>query len=182
MLFRSVSATHRNLEDMVAAGSFREDLYYRIAGAVIKMPALRERPEDIITLANFFRQQFAERHGLPDKEWSTEALITLEQRPWPGNVRELENVVGRAFVMAEGSVIRRIDLGASEFAGAKAGSDVDAIAGVKPLTEARDAWMKLFLERALRRYNGRRSETAKALGIGERTLFRYLEQYEIRDL
>jgi DNA-binding NtrC family response regulator len=158
-------------------------LYYRIAGAVIKMPALRERPEDIITLANFFRQQFAERHALPDKEWSTEALIELEQRPWAGNVRELENVVGRAFVMAEGSVIRRTDLGGGDPAALPGITTPEQVAAqVEPLTEARDAWMKGFLMRALKRFNGRRAETAKALGIGERTLFRYLEQYEIRDL
>lgn len=180
--FRLVTATHRNLEDMVAAGTFREDLYYRIAGAVIKMPALRERPEDIITLANFFRQQFAERHGLPDKEWSTEALIELEQRPWAGNVRELENVVGRAFVMAEGSIIRRTDLGGTDVTAVPGQPAPEAANQLEPLTEARDAWMKGFLMRALKRFNGRRAETAKALGIGERTLFRYLEQYEIRDL
>ncbi len=180
--FRLLSATHRNLEEMVAAGTFREDLYYRIAGATIKMPALRERPEDIITLANFFRQQFAERHALPDKEWSTEALIALEQKPWPGNVRELENVVGRAFVMAEGSVIRRFDLGGGPASSSESNASEVAPMNVEPLTEARDAWMKVFLSRALKRFNGRRSDTAKALGIGERTLFRYLEQYEIRDL
>ncbi len=181
--FRLVSATHRNLEEMVQTGAFREDLYYRIAGAMIRMPALRERPEDIITLGNFFRQQFAERHGLPDKEWSTEALIELEQRPWAGNVRELENVVGRAFVMAEGSIIRRGDLGGSELTIQAGGvAQPEAIQQLEPLTEARDAWMKGFLSRALKRFNGRRAETAKALGIGERTLFRYLEQYEIRDL
>ncbi len=180
--FRLVSATHRNLEDMVTQSTFREDLYYRIAGAVIKMPALRERPEDIITLANFFRQQFAERHGLPDKEWSTEALIELEQRPWAGNVRELENVVGRAFVMAEGTIIRRTDLGGGDLTAHAGKPQPEAIQQLEPLTEARDAWMKGFLMRALKRFNGRRAETAKALGIGERTLFRYLEQYEIRDL
>lgn len=174
--FRLVTATHRNVEDMVKAGTFREDLYYRIAGAIIRVPSLRERSEDILTLANYFRQRFAERHGLPDKEWSSDALIALEASPWPGNVRELENTVSRAFVMAEGSVIRRRDLG---FAEALDGAEIAATE--ESLLAARDSWMKTFLARALKRHNGHRAETAKALGIGERTLFRYLEQYGIRD-
>lgn len=174
--FRLVTATHRNVEDMVKADTFREDLYYRIAGAVVRVPALRERSEDILTLANYFRQQFAERHGLPDKEWSTDALVALEASPWPGNIRELENTVSRAFVMAEGTVVRRRDLGFPE------SSDTpEPVATEESLLAARDSWMKTFLTRALKRHNGHRAETAKALGIGERTLFRYLEQYGIRD-
>jgi DNA-binding NtrC family response regulator len=143
------------------------------------MPGLRDRPEDIVTLATFFRRRFAERHGLPDKEWSSEALFALESRPWPGNVRELENVVARAFVMAEGPVIRALDLGVDSRGGdaaAAAPADFE-----QTLDTARDAWTRTFLKRALQRHNGRRAETAKALGIGERTLFRYLEQLDIGD-
>jgi transcriptional regulator with GAF, ATPase, and Fis domain len=175
--FRLVTATHRSLAEMVATAAFRDDLYYRIAGAVIHMPALRERADDIVTLANYFRRQFAERHHLPDKEWSAEALVALEQNFWRGNVRELENVVARAFVMAEGTVIRLRDLG---FASAL----TDGVAELQemPLGTARDQWMKNYLVRALKRHQGKRAETAKALGIGERTLFRYLEQFDIREL
>jgi transcriptional regulator with GAF, ATPase, and Fis domain len=181
--FRLVTATHRNLEEMVAVGDFREDLFYRIAGAKLRMPALRERPGDVHALASFFRQQFAERHGLADKEWSQDALLTLEAAPWPGNVRELENVVARAFVMAEGTVIRRQDLGLpGDDAAAIAGhGDLSAESDVETLMAARDQWMRGFLTRALRRHNGRRADTAKALGIGERTLFRCIEQLDIRD-
>jgi two-component system NtrC family response regulator len=179
--FRLVTATHRNLEEMVSKGTFREDLYYRIAGAVIPMPSLRERREDVLTLANFFKQQFAERHGLPDKEWSAEALEALETSDWPGNVRELENAVGRAFVMAEGMVIRRRDLGI-----AGRGEDPEPSSALPEvdlsLNAARDDWMKSFLTKALKRHSGKRADTAKALGIGERTLFRYIEQFGIRDL
>jgi DNA-binding NtrC family response regulator len=178
--FRLVSATHRTPQDMVAAGTFREDLYYRVAGAVLRMPALRERAEDIVTLATFFRRQFAERHGLPDKEWAPATLLALESRHWPGNVRELENVVARAFVMAEGPTIQAKDLGFEPRAGATI-EDAGEPASEPTLEAAKDAWMRSFLKRALRRHNGRRGETAKALGIGERTLFRYLEQLEIGD-
>lgn len=174
--FRLVSATHRDLADMVRRHAFREDLFYRIAGAVVYMPALRERPEDVVPLANFFRQRFAQRHGLADKEWSTEALLDLEKRQWPGNVRELENSVTRAFVMAEGPVIKAKDLGSSE--------QVQGLAlrHEENLGIARDQWMRTFLARALQRYGGHRAETAKALGIGERTLFRYIEQLRLEDI
>jgi DNA-binding NtrC family response regulator len=179
--FRLVTATHRNLEEMVAAGQFREDLFYRIAGAIIRMPALRERKEDIAALANYFRQQFAERHGLPDKEWSQEALAALEANPWAGNVRELENVVSRAFVMAEGTVIRRRDLGVGPGPNTPAAAGSEADDEAAGFLEARDSWTKSVIARALKRHGGKRADTAKALGIGERTLFRYLEQFGIRD-
>lgn len=174
--FRLVTATHRSLAEMVAAATFRDDLYYRIAGAVIHMPALRERPEDIVALASYFRRQFAERHHLPDKEWSAETLVALEQHAWRGNIRELENVVARAFVMAEGSLIRLRDLGFATTV--REGADSQDVS----LTMARDQWMKHYLIRALKKHQGKRGETAKALGIGERTLFRYLEQYDIREI
>jgi DNA-binding NtrC family response regulator len=177
--FRLVTATHRNLEEMVAAGSFREDLYYRVAGALIRLPPLRERTEDIVELANYFRQLFAERHALPLKEWSADALAAMESAPWPGNVRELENAVARAFVMAEGSVIRRKDLG---LAGGEESEVEEALEVEVPLETARDEWMRDFLQKALKRHQGHRAETARALGVGERTLFRYLDQYGIKDV
>lgn len=206
--FRLVTATHRNLQELVASGQFREDLYYRIAGAIIHMPALRDRSGDIIVLANFFRQQFAQRHGLPDKEWSQDALQALISRSWPGNIRELENAVARAFVMADGLIIRRRDLDMNSDGhldaqpthqdvrtiSARQGAciadsldTVDSLADAEghetiSLTEARDHWMRSFLIKALYKHKGHRAETAKALGIGERTLFRYLEQLDIRDV
>jgi DNA-binding NtrC family response regulator len=184
--FRLVCATHRDLEDMVSKSSFREDLYYRIAGASIRMPALRDRPEDIISLANFFRKRFAEKHGLIEKDWSAEALIALENHIWTGNIRELENVVSRAFVMAEGSTIRTNDLGFSPLKSENhAGDSVESYnkeyLPQESLEIARDNWMKTFLQKALKRHNSKRGDTAKALGIGERTLFRYIEQFDIRD-
>lgn len=180
--FRLISATHRDLPAMVAHGEFREDLYYRIAGAVVQLPALRERAEDISILAMHFGRLFAERHGLANKEWSPQALLALERHAWPGNVRELENVVGRAYVMSEGPIIRGNDLG---LPGVLHNDTLEAVMDeqVEPtLEKARDLWMKNFLGLALRRHQGRRTDTAKALGIGERTLFRYIEQFGIEEL
>ena len=185
--FRLVAATHRNLEDMVKTGKFREDLYYRIAGAVIKLTSLRERKEDILVLANFFKKQFATKHGLDDKEWSQDCRAHLINYAWPGNVRELENVISRAFVMSEGNVIKEDDLGFSNLNISNLSSSNDgllrgAYETFAPLNEARDLWMKNYLIAALRHHKGKRTETAKALGIGERTLFRYIEQLNIRDI
>jgi DNA-binding NtrC family response regulator len=163
---------------MVMKGSFREDLFYRLAGAVIRMPAVRERMEDVIPLANYFRKRFAERHGLPDKEWSQEARRGLMERPWPGNVREIENVVTRAFIMAEGACIAARDLGDHD---AHFLVDREIGGDERTLEVARDAWTREFLASALRRHRGHRAETARALGVGERTLFRYIEQLGIGD-
>ena len=177
--FRLVAATNKNLQEMIAAGQFREDLYYRIAGAVIAMPSLRERRSDILLLATFFRTRFANNHGMTDKQWSSSVAETLENLPWPGNVRELANVVARAFVMADGPVIHATDLGDCAATETHASSVETELEHAPTLEEARDAWMKHFLTKALDRHNGRRTNTAKALGIGERTLFRYIEQLEI---
>jgi two-component system NtrC family response regulator len=173
--FRLICATHRDLVQMTGTGEFREDLYYRIAGATIPMPALRDRRQDIMILANYFKSLFANRHNLGTKEWSLGAASLLESHPWPGNIRELENAVARAFVMAEGQIIKAADLGI-----AGASDQSPDLLNEQKLNDARDAWLKSYLTEALERHGGKRGETAKALGIGERTLFRYIEQLEIR--
>ncbi len=177
--FRLVSATHRHLKDMVASGAFREDLYYRIAGVTIELPSLRARAGDTLLLANFFRQQFAHRHGLPEKEFSTGALAALEAHVWSGNVRELENVVARAFVMADGLVIKRDDL---QLPVTLSGDDLSESGGSEygeSLADAKNRWLKTHIKDALIKHHGNRVKTAAALGIGQRTLFRYIEQLHI---
>ena len=175
--FRLVTATHRNLQDLIASGKFREDLYYRIAAATIQMPPLRDRREDIVPLVQHFHRSFTEEYGLNLKRWSMSALKLLTDLAWPGNIRELEHCVRRALVMCDGPVVQPSHLDANLNAGHSglAGSDTEQ----PTLDEARNAWMRRFLEHSLARHNGRRSETAKALGIGERTLFRYIEQFGI---
>ncbi len=180
--FRLVSATHRDLKAMVVAGTFREDLYYRIAGVAIELPALRERVGDTILLANFFRQQFAHRHNLPEKEFSAGALAALEEHQWSGNVRELENVVARAFVMADGLVVKRSDLQLPD--GNHSDDSSENLAGSngsanESLSDAKNRWLKNHIADALLKNQGNRVKTAKALGIGQRTLFRYIEQLKI---
>ncbi|MBM4251884.1 MAG: hypothetical protein FJ146_07925 [Deltaproteobacteria bacterium] len=180
--FRLVTATHRNLPELIASGKFREDLYYRIAAANIQMPPLRERREDIAPLVLHFHRRFTEEHGLSPKRWSTSALHFLSDLPWPGNIRQLEHCVRRALVMCDGPLVQPShldgELGGDLNAAWKCIDELQAV--TQPtLDEARNAWMRRFLQRALAKHNGRRSDTAKALGIGERTLFRYIEQFGI---
>jgi two-component system NtrC family response regulator len=172
--FRLITATHRNVEEMVKAGTFREDLYYRIAGATVKTWPLRERIDDIAILANYFRKQFFEQNTIPEKEFSSDAVVAMELYTWPGNIRELQNIVSRACIMAEGPVIRREDLTLDpQLLSSPSEKHLDS------LDAARDNWMRSYITAALRLHAGKRSDTARALGIGERTLFRYLEQLNI---
>lgn len=103
---RVITATNRNLEEMVVRGAFREDLYYRLNVIPLTIPPLRERPEDIGLLAKYFLQRFADKMRRPVHGFSKESLERLEQYNWPGNVRELENVIERAVNLVDGSQVR----------------------------------------------------------------------------
>jgi DNA-binding NtrC family response regulator len=107
---RIVAATHKNLVEEVAAGRFREDLYYRLNVVEIKIPALRERMEDIPLLAEFFLQRITRKNGMARIKISTEAIATLQAHHWPGNVRELENTIARACALASSQVLLPADI------------------------------------------------------------------------
>ena len=102
---RVITATHRNLEERVASGDFREDLFYRLNVFPIELPSLRDRAEDIPLLARYFAERIAARHGRPPCDFNETAIDRLMKYPWPGNVRELENVVERALILSEGATI-----------------------------------------------------------------------------
>lgn len=173
--FRLICATHRDLRKMVLEGKFREDLYYRIAGATIFIPPLRERQTDILPLADYFKENFCNKHGIQNKQWTEAAIHQLKSFHWPGNIRQLENTVYNAIVMAEGNFISPENFGLpiDENIPFKVGENLT-------LNEAKEDWLRNFIVESLKKHNGKRSETAKALGIGERTLFRYIDQLEIR--
>lgn len=156
---RVVSATHRDLQVLVREGKFREDLFYRLGGATLELPPLRERPGDILPLA----QAFLERthSGLALSEAACERLLAHR---WPGNVRELEQVVARAAALASGTLIAADDLELR---------DTDASASGE-LREARGIHSFEMVQRALARLGGSRARAASALGISERTLYRIL--------
>lgn len=113
---RIIAATNKNLAEFVKEGKFREDLYYRLQGFLIKMPPLRERGNDIIILANFFKDKYAKQNRLPHKTFSHEVSAMLMKHPWPGNVRELKSVIERAIIISEHDKIVPDDIIFSEMA------------------------------------------------------------------
>jgi len=169
---RLVCATHRDLDEMVRNGEFREDLYYRVKVIPLRLPALRERPEDIPELAEHFRGLANERDHRAVKAFGPGVMERLEAYGWPGNVRELENVVEQAVVLARGDTIVVDDL-PPEITGDKGPQDVLRIAVGTTLAETE---RELILE-TLRKTGGNKTRAAKLLGIGVRTLYRKLEEY-----
>ncbi|MFM9977410.1 MAG: PEP-CTERM-box response regulator transcription factor [Sphingomonadaceae bacterium] len=166
---RIVTATHQNLEAMIAAQSFREDLYYRLAEIVIRVPTLAERPGDPALLARHFLARFQGMNSAV-RGLSADALAAIDAHGWPGNVRELENRMKRAVIMADGKLVTAGDLDLA--AGA---DDGDAI-NLKAVREAAD---RRAIQRALARAEGNISNTAKLLGISRPTLYDLLKSYAI---
>src|SRR4029453_815363 len=118
---RLITATNKDLKVAVEQGTFREDLYYRVAVFMIKVPALRERPEDLPPLADYFLQRFADFYGKPVAKIAPATLERMVAFPWPGNIRQLENSIEQAVVLAEGSVLSDRDLFAGDLATAAVG-------------------------------------------------------------
>jgi DNA-binding NtrC family response regulator len=178
---RVLSATHRDLEDEVARGAFREDLYYRLKVVEIELPALRERTEDIPGLAERFLEQLAERLGRPRRHLSAGALAALARHPWPGNVRELRNVLEQAAVLAPGDEIEAGDLRLGEAVAEPApAEDVDGL----PFSEAKKQTVERFerdyLLRALRENDGNVSRTAQAIGMVRQSLQQKIRELDLR--
>jgi two-component system response regulator HydG len=169
---RLVCATHRDLDAMVKEGTFREDLYYRIKVIVLRLPSLRERPDDIPELVAHFVQLANERDRRQVKEFTPAALAQLQAYAWPGNVRELENVVEQAVVLSRGETVDAEDL-PGEITGEKGPQEVLHIPVGRTLAETEK---ELILE-TLRKAGGNKTQAAKMLGIGVRTLYRKLEEY-----
>jgi DNA-binding NtrC family response regulator len=177
---RVVAATHRDLEKDVAAGRFREDLYYRLKVVEIRLPALRERPEDLPALAERFLAETAERLGRPTKRLAPAAFAALAAHPWPGNARELRNVIEQSAVLAAGDEIEAADL---RLGGAPAAAR--GAAGELPFSEAKRAavegFEREFLLRALRANGGNVSRTAEAIGMVRQSLQQKIRELGLRD-
>jgi two-component system, NtrC family, response regulator len=168
---RVVCATHRNLNQMIADKSFRDDLYYRLAEVKIPIPALTERTGDAVLLAKHFVSRFAKEMNPSIKGLSTAALNAIDQWNWPGNVRELENRMKRAVIMADGKFITVDDL---EFGGE---DDDELLLNLKAAREAAD---RKAIRRAISRTEGNISGAAKLLGISRPTLYDLLKQYDLQ--
>jgi DNA-binding NtrC family response regulator len=168
---RVIAATHRDLQERVSEGSFREDLFYRLHVVPIHLPPLRERIPDIVPLAEHFLQQS------PGKTLSADAAATLIKHAWPGNVRELKNAMERTAVLVRGDVIKAVDLDfiteSAERSNTIAGwPDEDLPSAVSRLEE-------MLIRRALQRCSGNRADAARALGIHRQLLYSKLKRYSI---
>jgi two-component system NtrC family response regulator len=168
---RIVCATHQDLEAMIAAGSFREDLFYRLAEIVVKIPSLAERPGDAVLLAKAFLAKFAREMNPSVKGFAADALAVIDAWTWPGNVRELENRVKRAVIMSDGKLVSAEDLDLLA-------ADADEVTPLN-LKSAREAADRKVIRHALARSEGNISSTAKLLGISRPTLYDLLKQYEL---
>ncbi|CAN5176295.1 PEP-CTERM-box response regulator transcription factor [soil metagenome] len=170
---RIVCATHRNLDAMIAAETFREDLYYRLAEIVVRIPALKERPGDSVLLARHFLGRYAREMNPSIKGLAPDALAALDAWGWPGNVRELDNRMKRAVIMADGKLVTAADLDLD----GDGGEGVDVI----NLKVAREMADRKSIRRAIARTQGNISSAAKMLGISRPTLYDLLKQYEMQD-
>ena len=169
---RIVCATHQDLETMIQQGAFREDLFYRLAEIVIRIPGLAERHGDPVLLAKAFLKRFAAEMNPAVTGFAPDALAAIDAHDWPGNVRELENRVKRAVIMADVKLVNAddLDLGAAR----------DDGADVLNLKSAREAADRKVIRHALARSEGNISSTAKLLGISRPTLYDLLKPYDLQ--
>ncbi len=178
---RVLATTNRDLAGEIAAGRFREDLYYRLAVVPLRLPALRERREDIPALARLFMTRSADSSGMMARELSADAMTALQSYDWPGNVRQLRNLVDWLLIMAPGGPadpIRPDMLPPELAAGAPALLATDPGADVMglPLREARDLFESKYLHAQLLRFGGNISRTAQFVGMERSALHRKLKQ------
>jgi DNA-binding NtrC family response regulator len=179
---RVVSASLRDLEKDSAEGRFREDLYFRINTVAIRLPALRDRREDIPLLAQAFLQEFVRERGKAIEGFTDPVMAAFDAHPWPGNVRELRNVVERAVLFCRGQRITLDDLPrALQEASTRAAPAAAVAEDVATLREAVERAETEAIGAALEATHGRKTEAAKRLGISRKTLWEKIKTYHIED-
>ena len=166
---RVIAATNANLNKMIDAEEFREDLYYRLNTIEIEIPPLRERIEDLPVLVRHFLTRYSKKYQRPNLNISDGALKKMSGYRWPGNIRELEHALERAIIMAENDTLT-----ADDFLLRKGGASSDA-----PATTNLEELEELTIRKVVDKYQGNMSKVAKELGIGRTTLYRKLEKYGI---
>jgi two-component system nitrogen regulation response regulator NtrX len=176
-----IATTNRELHAEIAAARFREDLYYRLAVVPLRMPALRERREDIPALAEYFMTRSAATSGIPRRVISADATAALQAYDWPGNVRQLRNLIDWLLIMAPGSPsdpVRPDMLPPEISSNAPALLNIDPTADMMalPLREARDLFETQYLQAQLLRFGGNISRTAQFVGMERSALHRKLKQ------
>lgn len=183
---RVIAATNRDLKQEVAKGTFREDLYYRLAVVEIQSPALRDRKEDIPQLVRHFTRQLADEYGMAPKDFDDRALTAMMNYPWPGNVRELRNVLERVMILA-GATIGLADLPPEiascvdpvpaplRVGASAAGSE----SGIEPWHHFKERTERAYILQALRHFEGNISEAARQLQVERQTIHKWLKSYQI---
>ncbi len=163
---RVLAATNRSLEDMIAEGTFREDLYYRLNVVNLWLPPLRERGDDVYIIAKALLTKHADELHSKVKGYAPSALTAVRKYSWPGNIRQLENRIRKALVLCENNLIGPDDLDLG----------VESAEPLLPLERAKEEFQRGYVLKALERNNGNRTQTARDLGVDPRTIFRYLER------
>jgi two-component system NtrC family response regulator len=176
---RIIAATHRNLEEMIKNGSFREDLFYRLNVVTVNLPPLRQRKEDIPLLVSHFLKKYAESTHTSPKQISRDALDALLKYNFPGNVRELENIIERAVVLAREDLIRTSDLPNFK-AEAIESKILNPLNLEDPYSEKMRFFESTLIQEALNRTNGNKSAAARILGISERHLRSRIERLGLK--
>jgi two-component system, NtrC family, response regulator HydG len=171
---RVIAATHRDLEERVRHGAFREDLYYRLNVVHLRVPPLRDRPDDIVLLARFFLARFAERFGVSPLVVPPALLDRVTAHAWPGNVRELENALEGLVALSPAD---GLDLALLPGGGAPAGAAAEVTGAPLPLKQRVEAYERGLIVEALRAARGNRSEAARRLGMSRVTLHDKLRKY-----
>lgn len=167
---RIISATHQELENHIAEGTFREDLFYRLSEIVVNIPELKDRDGDALLLAHHFLSRYTKEFQKKSKTFTSEAVKAISSYDWPGNVRELENRIKRAVIMGDG---RKISLQDIEI---EYDEDSNETLNLKEIREIND---KTAIKKALSLSNGNISETARLLGISRPTFYGLVKQYNI---
>jgi len=169
---RIVCATHQDLDAMIADGRFRDDLYYRLAEIVVKIPSLAERSGDAVLLARHFVNRFSNEHNRGGMTLSPDAVAAIDAYPWPGNVRELENRIKRSVIMADGKSVTAADLDLKP-------KDEGETAAIN-LRAVREVADRRAIRQAMSRTDNNISGAAKLLGISRPTLYDLLKQYRLQ--
>jgi transcriptional regulator with PAS, ATPase and Fis domain len=163
---RVLSATNRNLEEMIQEGTFREDLYYRLNVVNLWLPPLRDRADDVFIIAKVLLSKYADELSSSVKGFSPNALTAIRRYAWPGNIRQLENRLKKALVLCDKNLLTPEDLDLGE----------DKVEPIIPLERAKEEFQRRYVLQALERNAGNRTQTARDLGVDPRTIFRYLER------
>jgi DNA-binding NtrC family response regulator len=178
---RIVAASHQDLEAKIRRGEYRRDLLYRLAGAIIRVPPLRERPEEILPMARHFAVELSRSRGVPFEGLSMPAAQAMLGYSWPGNVRELRHAVARSVALSDGPVLgpevlpEEVDATTDESAG-------QVFLGLgKPLKRARRDFERLYLEALIDRCGGNLTEASRRAGMSRSSLYRKLEELGLKD-